>query len=109
MTNPPEPDNLEVRANLPAEVLYCDINKTYVRCIGGHTQALITRDYVTGYMTDTGMIDKTTNSILQSLLSIIAFYHSYGHTVKLLVMDHEATFVALENKIPGVRLQFTPA
>ena len=109
MTNPSEPANKEIRATMPGELLYCDLLKTYGKCISGFTQALVTRDAVTSYMTVTGMIDKTANSIQKSLESIIAFYKSFGHTVRVLVMDHEATFIALENKIPGVRCQFTPA
>ena len=109
MTNPSEPANKEIRATMPGELLYCDLLKTYGKCISGFTQALVTRDAVTSYMTVTGMIDKTANSIQKSLESIISFYKSFGHTVRVLVMDHEATFIALENKIPGIRCQFTPA
>ena len=66
-------------------------------------------DYVRSYLTVNGMSDKSTNSIVQATLSIIAFYLSYGHTVKVILFDHESTFVAMEHKIPGVRVQFTPS
>jgi len=109
MTNPSEPSTHELRADEVGELLYIDLLKSYTKCIGGHTQALVTRDYKSGYITVTGMVNKTTDSIVQAIPSIISFYHSYGHTCKVLVFDHEATFVALENRIPGVRVQYTPA
>ena len=109
MVNPSEPEAAEVRAYLPGELLYMDLIKSHTRCIGGHTQALVGRDYVTSYLTVNGLSDKTTQSILQAILSVIAFYASYGHTVKVIVFDHESTFVSLEHKIPGIRTQFTPA
>lgn len=107
--NPSEPATNELRAHLKGELLYMDLLKPVVRCIGGHTQALVSRDYITSYITINGMNDKSTQSIVQTIVSIIAFYLSYGHTVKVIVFDHEATFVAVEHKIPGVRVQFTPA
>ena len=109
MINPCEPSTSELRATEVGELLYMDLLKPYARCIGGHTQALVTRDYVSSFITVHGMRDKTSQIIIQTVLSIIAFYLSYGHTVKVLVCDHEQTFVAMEHKIPGVRVQFTPA
>ena len=108
MINPTEPSTNELRATEIGELLYLDLLKPFARCIGGHTQALVTRDYVSSFITVNGMRDKTSQSIIQSVLSIIASYHSHGHTVKVLVCDHEQTFVAIEHKIPGVRVQFTP-
>ena len=109
MVNPSEPSTNELRASEVGELIYLDLLKPFARCIGGHTQALVTRDYVSSYITVNGMRDKTSQSIIQTVLSIIAFYASYGHTVKVLVCDHEQTFVAIEHKIPGVRVQYTPA
>lgn len=109
MINPSEPSHTEPRATLPGELLYLDLLKSYSRCIGGHTQALVCRDYVSSFIHVIGMNDKTNQSILQATLSIIAYYLSYGHTVKVLVFDHEQTFLAMEHKIPGVRVQYTPA
>lgn len=109
MTNPSEPSTTELRAHLKGELLYMDLLKSVVRCIGGHTQALVSRDYVTSYITINGMADKSSQNIIQAIISIIAFYLSYGHTVKVIVFDHEATFVSIEHKIPGIRVQFTPA
>lgn len=109
MVNPTEPSTNELRATEVGELLYMDLLKPFTRCIGGHTQALVSRDYVSSYLTVNGMHDKTSQNIIQTVLSIIAFYLSYGHTVKVLVCDHEQTFVAMEHKIPGVRVQFTPA
>ena len=97
------------QTDVPGEILYADLKKTTVTCFEGHTQMLIMRDYYSGYITVTGMKDKSTVSIVKACNSVMLFYSSHGHRTKRLVFDHEAVFVAVQGKIPSVVCTYTPA
>ena len=97
------------QTDVVGEVLYGDLKQAKTVCLSGHIQMLICRDYYSGYITVTGMRDKSLSSLLDACNTIIAFYSSHGHKVLRLVFDHESVLKCLVNKIPNVLVNLTPA
>ena len=91
------------------ECLYIDLKQCKQTCLQKHTWMLISIDYVSGYMDVLGMLDKTTKSVYDTIALLIASYASYNHVVKRLVFDHEAVFMSVKNRFPGVVCSYTPA
>ena len=106
---PVHPSSKAFQTDVVGEVLYGDLKQSKTLCLSGHNQMLIFRDYYSGYITVTGMKDKSTPSILDGCNTIIAFYSSHGHKVLRIVFDHESVLKCTINKIPNVLVSLTPA
>ena len=91
------------------EALYIDLKMTKSLCLQRHTQMLIAKDYQSGYLSVIGMTDKTAKSVYDAINILIASYASFNHIVKRLIFDHEAVFIAMSNRFPGIVCSFTPA
>ena len=103
------PSSKLFQSDVVGEVLYGDLKQTKVTCLSGYTQMLILRDYYSGYILVLGMKDKSISSVLNATNTAIAFFASHGFKVLRLVFDHESVLKCLENKIPNVLVNFTPA
>ena len=106
---PVHPSSKLFQSDTVGEVLYGDLKQTKVTCLSGYTQMLILRDYYSGYILVLGMRDKSTASVLNAVNTAMAFFASHGFKVLRLVFDHESVLKCLENKIPNVVVNFTPA
>ena len=106
---PEEPDAMSLKPEEPGEILYFDTKPMSGRCMGGHYHALVGSDGYSGYVTVNGMPNKLVTTIIQTLYRVIAFYRSYGWTVKQMVFDRDPSFLPLEFKFPGILVSFYPA
>ena len=109
MKEPAHHSSNTFQSDVTGENLYVDLKQTKVICLQKHTQFLVVKDYYSGYMTITGLKDKSIPSVINGLNSVIAFYSSYGHITKRLIFDHESIFIAMSNKVQGIVGIYTPA
>ena len=103
--------NDEIQATLPGEALYMDLKAVQTRGYGGVWQLLFAMCFVTGYAMVCGMTDKRAVTIVKHIKDIVSFFLSHGHKVKIIIFDHEQTFIAVKELLinTGIQCKYIPA
>jgi hypothetical protein len=99
------------RTTIVGYTLYMDLVRLVSKTTGGNVEILFACDETTDYLSMQGSKTKSYEDVLSSVMKIIREYNQYNHTVRTIVFDSEAVFIAVADKLReiGIVPKYTPA